>query len=158
MEGGFAAIGVGLAAPAPGAPAFSRSSACTSIPTVGQYLKYGTRIAPRALIRKGACRLAVGYANGGRPTFFEQDTFEQGVLVAQHQAFISGATMILLEGLQGVFIALNGGLELADVLCATLTEGSLGLAVALLPLLRGSIDLTAAVSFMSGKGWDQGSR
>lgn len=60
--------------------------------------------------------------------------------------------MILLKGLQGVFIALNGGLELADVLCATFTEGSLGLAVALLPLLRGSIDLTAGVSFMSGKG------
>lgn len=98
--------------------------------------------------------MRVGLCERGRPTFFEQDTFEQGVLVAQHQAFISGATMILLKGLQGVFIALNGGLELADVLCATLTEGSLGLAVALLPLLRGSIDLTAGVSFMSGKGME----
>ena len=66
--------------------------------------------------------------------------------------------MILLKGLEGLLIALDGGLELADVLCATLAEGGLGLAVALLPLLRGSIDLTAAVSFMSGKGWDQGSR
>lgn len=49
--------------------------------------------------------------------------------------------MVRLQGLQGFFIALDGGLELADVFCATLAEGCLGLAIALLTLLRGRIDL-----------------
>ena len=49
--------------------------------------------------------------------------------------------MVLLQGLQGLFIALDSRLELTDVLGATFTEGSLGLTVALLPFLRGRIDL-----------------
>jgi hypothetical protein len=49
--------------------------------------------------------------------------------------------MILLQGLQRLFIALDGGLKLADVLRTTFAEGSLGLPIALLPFLRGRIDL-----------------
>lgn len=49
--------------------------------------------------------------------------------------------MILLESLQALFIALDGGLELADILGATFTESRLRLSVALLTLLRGCIDL-----------------
>ena len=49
--------------------------------------------------------------------------------------------MALLQALQRLLIALDGGLQLADILGATLPEGSLGLAVALLALLGGGIDL-----------------
>jgi hypothetical protein len=49
--------------------------------------------------------------------------------------------MILLQGLQRFFIALDRGLELANVLCATLPKGGLGLSVALLTLLRSRVDL-----------------
>lgn len=135
------------------------SQLCLHIDSYGRSVSHvWDKDRPEGAYQEGGLQACSWVCERGRPTFFKQDTFEQGVLVAQHQAFISGATMILLKGLQGVFIALNGGLELADVLCATLTEGGLGLAVALLPLLRGSINLTAAVSFMPGKEWDQGSR
>jgi hypothetical protein len=60
--------------------------------------------------------------------------------------------MILLQGLQGLFIALDGGLELADVLCATLTKGRLGLAIALLTLFRGRIDLREVSLSVGSKG------
>jgi len=49
--------------------------------------------------------------------------------------------VILLESLQALFIALDGGLELADILGATFTESRLRLSVALLTLLGGCIDL-----------------
>lgn len=41
-------------------------------------------------------------------------------------------------------MVLDGALELLDVLGATLAEGSLGLAVALLALFRSGIDLAAS--------------
>lgn len=51
--------------------------------------------------------------------------------------------MALLQVLQGVFMVLDGGLELLDVLGASLAEGGLSLAVALLALLGGGVDLWA---------------
>lgn len=74
-------------------------------------------------------------------TFLEQDALQQRVLVAQHQTLVGGAAVALLQVLQGVLMVLDGALELLDVLGAALTEGSLGLAVALLALLRSGIDL-----------------
>lgn len=43
---------------------------------------------------------------------------------------------------------LNGRLQLLDVLCAPLAEGSLGLSIALLALLRGSIDLQSSCQLL----------
>ena len=78
---------------------------------------------------------------GGRLTLLQEDTLKKGVLVAQHQALVSGSAVGRLEALQVALMDADGLLELLDVLGATLAEGSLGLAVALLALLRGRIDL-----------------
>lgn len=69
--------------------------------------------------------------------------------------------MALLQALQRLLIALDGGLQLADILGATLPEGSLGLAVALLALLGGGIDLNrddqsglfTIITAMHARGW-----
>lgn len=50
--------------------------------------------------------------------------------------------MTLLQTLQRIFIALDGGLELTDILGPSLAEGSLRLSVALLTLFRGGIYLS----------------
>lgn len=76
-----------------------------------------------------------------RLTLLEQDSLQQGVLIPQHKTLIGCSAMILLESLQAIFIALDGGLELADILSATFTESRLRLSVALLTLLGGCIDL-----------------
>jgi hypothetical protein len=52
--------------------------------------------------------------------------------------------MALLQALQGLFIPLDGGFQLADILCPTLAEGRLGLAVTLLAFLGGGVDLIKA--------------
>lgn len=78
----------------------------------------------------------------GEPTFLQQDALEQRVFISQHKTFISGATMVLLQGLQGLLVMLDGTLQLLDVLGATLAEGGLGLPVPLLALFRGGIDLS----------------
>jgi hypothetical protein len=52
--------------------------------------------------------------------------------------------MAVLQVLQGFLVVLDGALELLDVLCAALAKGGLGLAVALLALFRGGIDLARA--------------
>lgn len=46
-----------------------------------------------------------------------------------------------MESLQALFIALDGGLELTDILGATFTESRLRLSVALLTFFGGRIDL-----------------
>lgn len=76
-----------------------------------------------------------------RLTLFEQDSLQQRILIPQHQTLISSSAVILLESLQAIFITLDGGLELADILSATFTESRLRLSVALLTLLRGCVDL-----------------
>jgi hypothetical protein len=43
--------------------------------------------------------------------------------------------MILLQSLQGFFIALDSGFKLTDVLCATFSESRLSLSVALFAFL-----------------------
>lgn len=68
-------------------------------------------------------------------TFFEQDPLEQRVLVSEHQALVGSTAVALLQVLQRLLMVLDGALELLDVLCASLAEGSLGLAIALLALL-----------------------
>ena len=49
--------------------------------------------------------------------------------------------MALLQSVKSLVTMLDARLELLDVLGAALTEGRLGLSVALLPLLRRGIDL-----------------
>jgi hypothetical protein len=77
-----------------------------------------------------------------RPTFLQQDPLEQRVLVPEHQTFVGGVAVVVLQVLQGLLMVLDSALELLDVLGAALAEGCLGLAVALLALLRGGIYLT----------------
>lgn len=76
-----------------------------------------------------------------RLTLLQKDTLQEGVLVAQHQALVGGGAMSSLKAVEVGLMDADGLLELLDVLGAALAEGSLGLAVALLPFLRGSIDL-----------------
>lgn len=73
--------------------------------------------------------------------FLEQDALEQRVLVAQHQTFVGGATVTLLEALKLFFITLDGSLELANVFSTALTKGGLRLSVALFALFGSSINL-----------------
>lgn len=49
--------------------------------------------------------------------------------------------MILLQGLQATFIALDSRLQLANIFGATLPKSRLGLSVALLTFFGGSVDL-----------------
>ena len=51
--------------------------------------------------------------------------------------------MTVLEVLQRLLMVLDGALELLDILGAALAEGSLGLPVALLALLRRGVYLAA---------------
>ena len=53
--------------------------------------------------------------------------------------------MILLQSLQTVFIALDGGLQLTDVFGATLPKSSLSLPIALLTFFLSGIDLVQDV-------------
>jgi hypothetical protein len=76
-----------------------------------------------------------------RLTLLKKDALQEGVLVAQHQALVGGGAMSSLEAVKVRLMDADGLLELLDVLGAALAEGRLGLAVTLLPLLRGSIDL-----------------
>lgn len=68
-------------------------------------------------------------------TFLEQDTLEQRVLVAQHQALVSSATMGCLEVVEIGLVDPDGLFELLDVLCAPFSERGLRLPVPLLALL-----------------------
>ena len=69
----------------------------------------------------------------GHVTFLEQDALEQRILVAEHQAFIGGRTVALLEVLKGLFMVLYGSFELFDVLGASFAECRLRLAISLFP-------------------------
>lgn len=67
-------------------------------------------------------------------TFLEQDTFKQRVLVPEHQTFVGGGTVTLLEVLECFFMMLDGGFELFDILGPSFTECCLSLAISLLAL------------------------
>jgi hypothetical protein len=73
--------------------------------------------------------------------FLEQDAFQEGVLVTEHQTFISGMAMSCLQVVKIRLMNADGLLQLLDVLCPAFTESCLSLAVTLLPLLWSSIDL-----------------
>ena len=76
-----------------------------------------------------------------RPTLLQEDTFKQRVLVPEHQAFVGGGSVALLQILQRIFMMLDGLLQLLDILRPPLSEGRLGLSVALFSLFRGGIYL-----------------
>ena len=79
----------------------------------------------------------------GWPTLLQQDPLKQRVLVPQHQAFVCGSTMTLLEVREGFLILLDGCFELLDIFGPAFTERSLGLPVPLFSLFGSSIDLAA---------------
>lgn len=81
--------------------------------------------------------------DGYGPTFLKQDALQEGVFIPQHETFISGSTVTLLEILQSLFMVLNGSLKLLDVFGSTFTEGSLCLTIPLFALFRGRINLNA---------------
>lgn len=74
-------------------------------------------------------------------TLLQQDSLKKRILVAEHETFVSGTTVTLLQGLQRLFMVLDGGFELLDVLGAPLSERRLGLPVPLLALLGRGIYL-----------------
>ena len=77
----------------------------------------------------------------GSLTFFEQDAFEQRVLVAQHQALVGSAPMGRLKVVQVGLVDSDGLFELLDILCAPLSERRLRLPIPLLTLLGSGVDL-----------------
>lgn len=79
--------------------------------------------------------------NGGCITLFQQYSFQKGIFIPQHEAFVSRSSMILLQSRQLVFILLDCCFQLLDVFGATLTKGSLCLSVTLLSFLARSIYL-----------------
>lgn len=74
-------------------------------------------------------------------TFLEKDPFKERVLVAKHQALICSAAVSSLQAVEVRLMDADGLLQLLNVFGATLTEGCLGLTVALLALLGSGIDL-----------------
>lgn len=75
-------------------------------------------------------------------TFLKKDALEEGVLIPQHQTFLSCRAVALLERRERVLILLDGRLELFNVLGASFTKSSLGLTIALLAFFRGGVDLS----------------
>lgn len=53
--------------------------------------------------------------------------------------------MALLQGLQGLFVPLDGGLQLFDILGPSLSKGCLGLAVPLFALFGSSVNLVTDI-------------
>jgi hypothetical protein len=68
-------------------------------------------------------------------TLFQENALQQRILVPEHQTLISSSTVALLESLERFLMMLDGRFELLDVLCSSLTEGCLRLAISLLALL-----------------------
>lgn len=66
----------------------------------------------------------------------EEDTFQQGVLVSQHETFVCRRAMSGIEVGERLLLHTYRLLELLDVFGAPLTERRLSLPVSLLPLLR----------------------
>lgn len=71
----------------------------------------------------------------------EEDALKQRVLVSQHQTLVRSSTVGSVQISQRLFLNTDGLLKLFDVLGPPLAESCLSLAVALLALLRGRIDL-----------------
>lgn len=78
---------------------------------------------------------------GSSNTLFQKNPFQQGILVPQHEAFIRCRAVSRIEICQSLLMHSDGVFKLLDVLCSALSKGSLCLPVALLSLLRGSVDL-----------------
>ena len=74
-------------------------------------------------------------------TFLEKDPFKERILVAKHQTLICSAPVSSLQAVEVRLMDADGLLQLFNVFGATLTEGCLGLTVALLALLGSGIDL-----------------
>ena len=75
------------------------------------------------------------------PTFFEQDTFQQRVLIPKHKTFVCCRAVTLLEALKCLFMMLNCRFQLFDILRSSFTKCCLGLTIPLLSFLRCCINL-----------------
>ena len=118
----------------------ARDGGYTNVREQGYRSSSATRPAHQCLgggqyVVKSGCQCIWG------PTLFQQDSLEKRILVAEHQTFICGAAMALLQCLQCLLMVLDGGLELLDVFGAPLTERSLRLPIPLLALFRRGINL-----------------
>jgi hypothetical protein len=86
-------------------------------------------------LTRGRETCGVGY------TFLQENSFQQRVLVAQHQTFVGSGTVALLEVLEVLLMLLNRRFKLLDVFGPSFTKRCLRLAVPLLSFFRGGIDL-----------------
>lgn len=73
---------------------------------------------------------------GELSTFLKKDTFKERVLVPKHQTLVSGMAMGRLEVLKVLLMDADRFFQLLYILGSSLSKSSLGLAVALLSLLR----------------------
>lgn len=71
----------------------------------------------------------------------EEYALEQRVLIPQHKTLVRGGTMSSIQISQGLLLDTDSLLELLDVLGSPLSKSCLSLAVSLLPLLCGRVDL-----------------
>lgn len=78
-------------------------------------------------------------------TFLEKYTFEERVLVSQHQTLVGSRPVSRLEVVEVGLMDTDSLLELLDVLGASLAKSSLCLTVTLLAFLRGGVDLWGRV-------------
>ena len=65
----------------------------------------------------------------------KKDSLEERILVAEHQTLIGSCAVGRLKVVEVGFMDADGLFQLLDVLCASLTESSLGLSVSLLAFL-----------------------
>lgn len=72
---------------------------------------------------------------------FEEYALEQRVLISQHQTLVRGGTMSSIQISQRLLLDTDSLFKLLDVLGSPLSKRCLSLAVSLLPLLCGRIDL-----------------
>lgn len=76
--------------------------------------------------------------------FLEEDTFQERVFVSEHQTLIGGGAVSRLEVVEVGLMDTDGLFELLYIFGTTLSEGGLGLPVALLAFLGRGVDGLAA--------------
>ena len=77
-------------------------------------------------------------------TFFQENPFQERVLVTEHQTFICSTAVTLLKRLECLLVMFNGSLELFDILRSPFAKRGLRLSVSLLSFFRRRIYLQAA--------------
>lgn len=74
-------------------------------------------------------------------TLFEKNAFQEGILVSQHETFISCTAMSSLQVVKISLMDANGFFKLLDVLGSAFSKSRLSLTIALLAFFGSCVDL-----------------